>query len=141
MWHPKDNNLIIHAFIDAYWVGSIYDRKNTCEAFEYVRQKLGILPSSHYIFLINNIKGEWKYVQVHNMVVCQGELPFSIDVKGRENVLGRGVMIAVGVLLLPSMPRGDIFDQQLPLMSTQAAPGATPILHGNFELQNHYILG
>ena len=40
------------------------------------------------------------------MVVCQGELPFSIDVKGGENVVGRGVMIAEGVLVLPSMPKG-----------------------------------
>ena len=41
------------------------------------------------------------------MVVCQGELPFAIDVKGEENVVGRGVMIAGGVLLLPSMPKGE----------------------------------
>ena len=39
------------------------------EAFEYLRQKLGILPSSHYIFLIQKIKGEWKCVQVRRMVV------------------------------------------------------------------------
>ena len=44
------------------------------------------------------------------MVVCQGELLFSIDVKCGENVVGRGVMIAGGVLVLPSMPKGDIVD-------------------------------
>ena len=75
------------------------------------------------------------------MVVCQGELPFAIDVKGGDNFVGRGVMIARGVLVLPSMPKGEIVDQQLSLMSTQAAPGATPILHGNFDLQNYYNLG
>ena len=47
---------------------------------------------------------------VHRMVVFHGELPFSIDVKGGENVVGRGVMIAGGVLVLPSMPKGEIVD-------------------------------
>ena len=75
------------------------------------------------------------------MVVCQGQLHFAIDVKGGENVVGRGVMIAGGVLVLSSMPKGEIFDQWLSLMSTQAAPGATLILHGNFDLQKYYILG
>ena len=64
--------------------------------------------------------------------MCQGELPFAIDVKGGENVVGRGVMIVGGVLMLPSMPKGEIIDQWLSLMSTQAAPGATPILHINY---------
>ena len=50
------------------------------------------------------------------MVVFQGELPFSIDVKGGETVVGRGVMIAGGVLVFPSMPKGEIFDQRLSLM-------------------------
>ena len=68
------------------------------------------------------------------MVVCQGELPFSIDVKGVENFIGRGVVIIRGVLVLPSMPKGEIFYHWLSLMSTQAAPVATPILHGNFDL-------
>ena len=44
------------------------------------------------------------------MVVCQGELPFSIDVKGGDNVVGIGFMIVGGVLVLPSMPKGEIFD-------------------------------
>ena len=70
------------------------------------------------------------------MVVCQGELPFAIDVKGGENFVGRGVMIAGVVLVLPSMPKGEIFDQRLSLMSTQVAPGETPILNGNFYLPN-----
>ena len=70
------------------------------------------------------------------MVVCQGELPFAIYFKGGENFVGRGVMITRGVLVLPSMPKGEIVDQQLSLMSTQEAPGANPILHGNFDLQN-----
>ena len=81
-------------------------------------------------------QGEWKGVQVHRMVVFQGELPFSIDVKGGDNVVGRGVMITGGVLLLPSMPKGEIFDQRLSLMSTQEAPRANPVLHGNFDLPN-----
>ena len=84
---------------------------------------------------------EWKCVQVRRMVVFQGELPFAIDVKGGENVVGRGVMIARGVLVLPSMPKGEIVDHQLSLMSTQAAPRATLILHGIFDLHNYYILG
>ena len=46
-------------------------------------------------------QGEWKCVQVRRLGVFQGELPFSIDVKGGENVVGRGVMIAGGVLMLP----------------------------------------
>ena len=70
------------------------------------------------------------------MVVYQGELHFSIDVKGVENVVGRVVMIAGGALVLPSMPKGEIVDQWLPLMSTQVEPRATQILHGNFELPN-----
>ena len=70
------------------------------------------------------------------MVVFQGELPFAIDVKGGENVVGRCVMIIGGVLVLPSMPKGEIVDQRLSLMSTQETPGANPILHGNFHLQN-----
>ena len=70
------------------------------------------------------------------MVVCHEELPFAIDVKGGENVVGRGAMITGGVLVLPSMPKGDIVDQWLSLMSTQAAPGANPILHANFDLPN-----
>ena len=77
--------------------------------------------------------GEWKCVLVHRMVVFQGELPFAIDVKGGENVEGRGVMIAGGVLVLPSMPKGEIVDQRLSLMSTQATPRANPIFHGNFD--------
>ena len=81
-------------------------------------------------------QGEWKCVQVRRMVVFQGELPFVIDFKGRDNVVGRGVMIAGGVHVLPSMPKGEIVDQWLSLMSTQAAPGANPILHGNFDLPN-----
>ena len=32
-------------------------------------------------------------------------------------------------------------DQKLSLMSTQAEPGATPILHENFGLPNYYIMG
>ena len=40
----------------------------------------------------------------------QGELPFTIDVKGGDNFLGRGVMTVGGVLVLPSMPKGEIFD-------------------------------
>ena len=44
------------------------------EAFDYLRQKLWILPSSHYIFLIQKIKGEWRCVNVHRIFVCQGEL-------------------------------------------------------------------
>ena len=81
-------------------------------------------------------QGEWECVQVHRMVVFQGELPFSIDVKGGDNVLGRGVMIAGVVLVFPSMPKGEIVDQRFSLMSTQAAPGANPIFHGNFDPPN-----
>ena len=73
------------------------------------------------------------------MVVFQGVFPFAIDVKGGDNVVGRCVMIAGGVCVLPSIPKGEIVDQRLSLMSNQA-PGATPILHGNFYLPNYYIL-
>ena len=69
-----------------------------------------------------------------------GGLPFSIDDKRGEKVAGRGVMIAGGVLVLPSMPKGELVDQWLSLMSIQAAPGATPILQGNFDLITHIIL-
>ena len=55
-------------------------------------------------------QGEWKCVQVCKMVVCQGELPFAIYVKGGENVVGRGVMIVGGVLVFPSILKGDIVD-------------------------------
>ena len=69
------------------------------------------------------------------MVMCQGELSFSIDVKGGENVVGRGVMIVGGVLVFPPMLKGDIVDQWLSLMSTQEELWDTPILHGNFDLK------
>ena len=51
------------------------------------------------------------------------ELPFSIDVKGGENVVGRGVMIAGGVLVLPSMPKGEIVDQRLSLIQPKQHHG------------------
>ena len=44
------------------------------------------------------------------MVVFQGELPFAIDDKGGEKVVGRGALIAGGVLVLASMPKGEIVD-------------------------------
>ena len=47
LWYPKGNNLIIHAFTDADWEGSVDNRESTREAFEYLRQNLGVLPSSH----------------------------------------------------------------------------------------------
>ena len=49
-------------------------------------------------------------------------------------------MIAGGVLVLPSMPKGEIVNQWFSLMSTQATPGATPILKGIFGFTNYYIL-
>ena len=70
------------------------------------------------------------------MVVFQRELPFAIEVKGGEIVVGRGAMITGGVLVLPSMPKGEIFCQWLSLMSTKVALGPTPTLHGNFDLPN-----
>ena len=70
------------------------------------------------------------------MVVCQGSYPFPLMSKGGENVVGRCVMIVGGVLVFPSMPKGEIVDQWLSLMSTQTAPGANPIFHGNFDLKN-----
>ena len=70
------------------------------------------------------------------MAMFQGELPFAIDIKGGENVVGRGVMNAGGVLVLPSMPKGEIVDQRFSLISTQVTLGANPILHGNFDLPN-----
>ena len=79
---------------------------------------------------------ERKCVHIRRIVVFQGELPFSIDVTGGDNVVGRGVMIAGGVLVLPSMPKGEIVYQRLSLMSTQVAPEANPILHGSFDLPN-----
>ena len=44
------------------------------------------------------------------MVVFFGELPFATDVKGGENIVGRCVMITGGVLVLPSMLKGEIVD-------------------------------
>jgi len=52
------------------------------------------------------------------MAICQWELPFSIDEKGGEKAIGRGVMTAGGVLVFPSIPKGEIVDQWLSLMST-----------------------
>ena len=49
-------------------------------------------------------------------------------------------MVAGGVLVLPSMPKGKIVDQWLSLMSTQEAPEAILILHGNFDMRTYYIL-
>jgi len=102
------------------------------EAFEYLLQKLGILPIFHYTLslIYSSRKGEWRCVQVRRMVVCQGELPFSIDDKRGGKAVRRGFMITGRVLMLPSMPKGGIVDQWLSLMSTQAAPGATPMIYG-----------
>ena len=36
LWYPKGNNLIIQAFTDADWVGSIDDRKSTSRATFYL---------------------------------------------------------------------------------------------------------
>ena len=47
------------------------------------------------------------------MVLCQGELPFAIDFKGGEKAVGGGSMIAVGLLVLPSMPKGEIVDLKM----------------------------
>jgi hypothetical protein len=47
------------------------------------------------------------------MAVCQGELPFAIDDKGGEKAVGRGALIAGGVLVLPSMPKGEIVDLKM----------------------------
>ena len=44
------------------------------------------------------------------MAIFQGDLSFSIDDKGGEKAVGRGVMIVGGVLVLPSMPKGEIVD-------------------------------
>jgi len=40
----------------------------------------------------------------------RGELPFTIYVKGGEKEVGIGAMIVGGVLVLPSMPKGEIVD-------------------------------
>jgi len=45
------------------------------------------------------------------MTICQGELPFAIDDKGGEKAVGRGVMISVGGLVFPSIPKGEIVDK------------------------------
>jgi len=47
------------------------------------------------------------------MVVCQGELPFAIDAKGGEKTVERGALIKRGVLVLPSMPKGEIVDLKM----------------------------
>lgn len=44
-------------------------------------------------------------------------------------------MIAGEVLAFPSRPKGEIVDQWFSLMSTQATPRATSILHRNFHLK------
>ena len=36
LWYPKGNNIIIQAFTDAYWAGSIDDRKSTSGAAFYL---------------------------------------------------------------------------------------------------------
>ena len=36
MWYPKGNNIIIQAFIDANWAGSVDDRKSTSGATFYL---------------------------------------------------------------------------------------------------------
>ena len=74
------------------------------------------------------------------MVVCQRELPFVIDDKGGEKSIGSNVMIIVGVIEFSSMPKGEIFDQWLSLMSTQVTPTTTPIFHGNFDLTTYSIM-
>jgi len=43
-------------------IDDIFTKPLPHEAFEYLCQKLGILPSSHQIFVIQKIKGEWMCV-------------------------------------------------------------------------------
>ena len=43
-------------------IDGIFTKPLPHEAFEYLHQKLRILPNSHYIFLIQKIKGEWKCI-------------------------------------------------------------------------------
>jgi len=86
------------------------------------------------------MKGDWKCVQVHEMVLCQGKLPFSIDVKGGEKVVERGALIVGEVLVLPSMPKWEIADLRLALMSTQAAPGMSLNVHGTLGIVIHDFL-
>jgi len=123
-------------------IANIFTKPLPSEAFEYLCQKLGFLPSFHYnhSLIYSSRKGEWRRVQVHWMTVCQGELPFSIDEKVGEKAIGRGVMITERVRVLPSIPKGEIVDKWLSLMSTQEELGATPILHGHFDLKNLSIL-
>ena len=64
----------------------------------------------------------------------RGSYPFPLMSKVGEKVVGRGALIAGGVLMFPSMPKGEIVDQWLSMMSTQVAPKVTTILHGNFDL-------
>ena len=59
------------------------------------------------------VRGSGSVYRSAGWLCFRGELPFSIDVKGGENVVGRGVMIVGGVLVLPSMPKGEIVDQWL----------------------------
>ena len=44
------------------------------------------------------------------MVLCQWELPFAIDFKWGDKAIGRGALILGGVLVFPSMPKGEIVD-------------------------------
>ena len=36
LWYPKENNLVIQAYTDADWTGSVDDRKSTSEATFYL---------------------------------------------------------------------------------------------------------
>ena len=36
LWYPKGENLIIYAFTNADWFGSVDDRESTHEALEYL---------------------------------------------------------------------------------------------------------
>ena len=47
------------------------------------------------------------------MSVYHGVLPFSIDVKWGEKVIGRVALISAGVLVLPSMLKAEIVDLKM----------------------------
>jgi len=36
LWYPKGNDLVIQAYTDAYWAGSVNDRKSTSGASFYL---------------------------------------------------------------------------------------------------------
>lgn len=113
-------------------IANILTRPLPRETFEYLCQKLGILPSSNlkcFYPAKQTGSAEAGYRSTGNRQIVKGSHSLPLMSKGERKqvkkirgMMSRGAVIAQGVHVLSSMTKGEVVDRQLSLMSTQAAP-------------------